>query len=78
VVNGVEAKENFINPCHPSTSSVPCNLRRPITIPPDEYFMMGDNRGKSDDSRLWGPVPKSWIVGEAFFTYWPPDRVGFL
>jgi len=78
VVNGVEAKESFINPCHPSSSSVPCNLRKPITIPQDDYFMMGDNRGRSDDSRLWGPVPKSWIVGEAFFTYWPPDRIGFL
>jgi signal peptidase I len=78
VVNGVEAKESFINPCRPGTSSVPCNLRKPITIPQDDYFMMGDNRGKSDDSRLWGPVPKDWIVGEAFFTYWPPDRIGFL
>ena len=40
--------------------------------------MMGDNRGVSDDSRFWGPVPQHWIVGTAFFTYWPPDRVGTL
>jgi signal peptidase I len=40
--------------------------------------MMGDNRGVSDDSRFWGPVPQSWIVGTAFFTYWPPHRIGTL
>ena len=40
--------------------------------------MMGDNRGESDDSRFWGPVPTGWIVGAAFATYWPPDRIGIL
>ena len=49
-----------------------CNLPKPITIPPDHYFMMGDNRGASDDSRFWGPVPRDWIIGKAFATYWPP------
>jgi signal peptidase I len=38
--------------------------------------MMGDNRGFSDDSRFWGPIPQPWIVGTAFFTYWPLDRIG--
>ena len=33
--------------------------------------MMGDNRGDSQDSRFWGPVPRSWIIGGAFATYWP-------
>ena len=40
--------------------------------------MMGDNRPDSLDSRYWGPVPKPWLIGKAFFTYWPPDRVGAL
>ncbi len=40
--------------------------------------MMGDNRGESDDSRFWGPVPTGWIIGGAFATYWPPDRIGFF
>jgi signal peptidase I len=47
-------------------------------FPAGYYFMMGDNRGNSDDSRFWGPVPDAWIIGEAFATYWPPDRIGFL
>ncbi len=75
VVNGIEAKEDFINPCGGGPD---CNKPDAITIPPDHYFMMGDNRGASDDSRFWGPVPRDWIIGEAFFTYWPPDRIGFL
>ena len=55
-----------------------CNFGKPIKIPPGDYFMMGDNRGESDDSRFWGPVPSKWLIGTAFFTYWPPDRIGFL
>lgn len=75
VVDGELAKEDFIRPCR----GIPeCNLPREITIPPGEYFMMGDNRGASDDSRSWGPVPRSWIIGQAFFTYWPLDRIGIL
>jgi len=74
VVNGVEVKdEPFINPCGGGSS---CNLPKTITIPADHYFMMGDNRGASDDSRFWGPVPRDWIIGEAFATYWPPNRIG--
>jgi signal peptidase I len=75
VVNGVEANEDFIRPCQGGSG---CNLPQEITIPADHYFMMGDNRGSSDDSRFWGPVPRDWIIGEAFFTYWPPDRIGIL
>jgi signal peptidase I len=55
-----------------------CNLPKPVTIPPGHYYMMGDNRGESADSREWGPVPRKWIIGKAFFTYWPPKRVGTL
>ena len=73
VVNGVAAQEDFITPCSPGGE---CNLPTEITIPPDHYFMMGDNRGESDDSRFWGPVPKDWIIGKAFATYWPPRKIG--
>jgi signal peptidase I len=74
-VNGKRQKEPFAR-TQPCTDV--CNLPKEITIPPGQFFMMGDNRGESDDSRDWGPVPKKWIVGEAFFTYWPPKRIGTL
>jgi signal peptidase I len=74
-INGERQDEPFIRP---DAGCGICNLPREITIPPDHFFMMGDNRGESADSREWGPVPKKWIVGNAFFTYWPPGRVGRL
>ena len=74
--NGVREKDSYTLPCTGDPSA--CNFPKPITVPPGHYFMMGDNRGASDDSRFWGPVPSSWLIGDAFFTYWPPDRIGFL
>jgi signal peptidase I len=68
--------DSYIKPC--PAGNPECNFPTPIKIPPGHYFMMGDNRGESDDSRFWGPVPTSWIIGTAFATYWPPDRIGFL
>lgn len=75
VVNGVVADEDYIRPCGVSPE---CSFPEEIVIPTDHYFMMGDNRGASDDSRFWGPVPREWIIGKAFLTYWPPSRWGFL
>jgi signal peptidase I len=75
VVNGERPEEDFIMPCGGGTA---CNLPEEITIPPDHYFMMGDNRGASQDSRFWGPVPRDWIIGQAFGTYWPPQKIGPL
>jgi signal peptidase I len=73
--NGKQARETFTRACG---GGADCNFPNPITIPPGHWFMMGDNRGSSDDSRFWGPVPKKWIIGGAFATYWPPDRIGLL
>ena len=59
----------------PSVSN-PWSLHRPYTVPAGHYFMMGDNRTDSDDSRFWGPVPASDLIGCAFFIYWPITRLG--
>ncbi len=76
--NGKPTKEPFISSTCVDDAGAGCNFRNPITVPPGHYFMMGDNRGESDDSRFWGPIPTSWIIGEAFATYWPPKRIGTL
>ena len=75
ILNGKRQKEPFIRPCPVRDG---CDYPREVTIPADHYFMMGDNRGASDDSRFWGPVPRDWIIGGAFATYWPPKRIGLL
>ena len=76
-INGKRQDEPFLNEDTDFNCEI-CNLREPVTIPPDHFFMMGDNRGESADSREWGPVPEDWIVGNAFFTYWPPSKIGIL
>ena len=73
--NGKREQDSYIAPC----GGVPeCNFPTPIKVPAGHWFMMGDNRGESDDSRFWGPVPTGWVIGGAFFTYWPPSRIGSL
>ena len=73
--NGVAENDSHTVPCNGVGA---CSFPGTITIPRGDYYMMGDNRPDSEDSRFWGPVPKAWIIGKAFFTYWPPGRIGFL
>jgi len=73
--NGKREKDDYTRPCGGGEG---CDLPREFTVPAGHFFMMGDNRGESDDSRFWGPVPKKWIIGGAFATYWPPKRIGLL
>ena len=74
-INGRRQSEPF---ARFSSSCDICNLPDEIRIPKGYYFMMGDNRGASADSRVWGPIPKDWVIGQAFATYWPPKKIGTL
>lgn len=49
-----------------------------VTVPLDSYFVMGDNRAGSSDSREWGFVPLKLIIGESFFAYWPLDKMEII
>ncbi|ABZ84745.1 signal peptidase i [Heliomicrobium modesticaldum Ice1] len=61
---------------------LPPNLRMsdygPVTVPEGKFFVMGDNRNHSDDSRIWGFVPRDNVIGQAVFLYWPFDRIRTL
>jgi signal peptidase I len=76
--NGKREKDPYISNTCANNANRGCTLPTPITVPPGHWFMMGDNRGESDDSRFWGPVPRDNIIGGAFATYWPPNRIGLL
>jgi signal peptidase I len=69
-IDGKKLKEPYIKPDRRDTRTV-----RPIKIPPGSYFMMGDNRNSSCDSREWGTVPRQNLIGKVFAIYWPPSRI---
>lgn len=73
--NGKRERDSYIVQCNGDAA---CNFPQTITVPRGDYYMMGDNRPDSEDSRFWGPVPRAWIIGKAFLTYWPLDRIGTL
>lgn len=71
VRNGRPASEPYAQLC----ADPECNLAE-ITVPKGSYYLLGDNRDDSDDSRYWGPVHAEWLIGRAVATYWPLDRLG--
>jgi signal peptidase I len=70
-INGKQLDEPYLEPDRRDMlSEMP-----PRTVPEDHYFMMGDNRAQSCDSREWGAVPRENLIGKVFATYWPPNRI---
>jgi signal peptidase I len=62
----------------PYISHQPQRAMKAVVVPPKHVFVLGDNRSFSNDSRSFGPVPLENIVGRAWFSYWPPHRIGFV
>jgi signal peptidase I len=71
-VNGKQLDEPYIQGDRRSADPT-----KTYSVPPDSYFMMGDNRASSCDSRSWGALPRKNIIGKVFMTYWPPNRISF-
>jgi signal peptidase I len=72
-VNGVVVPEPYVPPQYEDVSDY-----GPTRVPADSYFVMGDHRVSSNDSRVFGPVPSQFIYGRAVFAYWPVDHFGSL
>jgi signal peptidase I len=72
-VNGTALAESYVPQEYRDHVSMPRRV-----IPAEQYFVLGDNRSSSNDSRSWGMVPRSYIYGKAVFVYWPLDRIGML
>jgi signal peptidase I len=69
-INGKKLEEPYLDPTRRDGQTYPGRM-----IPAGQYFMMGDNRSQSCDSRIWGPVPRENLIGVVFATYWPPNRL---
>jgi|ERR1700733_3586627 signal peptidase I len=70
-VNNEALDEGYVPPAYADARSYPA-----ITVPPDYYFVLGDHRSMSSDSREFGPVNQSYIYGKAVFGYWPMEKLG--
>ena len=82
-INGRRLDEPYVRrvdggqePSAPFSNGLPWSLQEPYKMPAGSYFVMGDNRTDSGDSREFGPIKREQFVGRAFARYWPPGRIG--
>jgi signal peptidase I len=73
IINGQRMEEDYVPPQFRDSSTMAARA-----VPSDEYFVLGDHRSSSNDSRAWGMVPRRYIYGKAVFIYWPFDKMGLL
>lgn len=76
-INGERLTESYLS-AEVITRAGTYTANGPIVVPQDSYFVVGDNRNHSSDSRTWGPVPANNILGKVFFRYWPLNKMGIL
>jgi signal peptidase I len=72
-VNGQPLEEDYVEPDYRDDLS-----KNEIVVEPDEYYVLGDHRNSSSDSRMWGTVARKFIYGKAVFCYWPLNKMGRL
>lgn len=76
-IDGKPLEEGYL-PSGPVSAGTFLQDGKEIYIPADEYFVLGDNRNHSSDSREWGTVPRKDIIGRAYLRYWPLNEVGLI